>query len=57
MIEIVKYQNKYIEEFFKSIKCQYVLVAVFSYNTSDISFYNKKGYHDRMHTMIKDIRR
>lgn len=33
------------------------LVDVFAYNTSGISFYNKKGYHNRMHTMIKDIRR
>ena len=46
-----------MEEYFKSMECQYVLVDVFAYNTSGISFYNKKGYHNRMHTMIKDIRR
>ena len=46
-----------IEEYFKSMKCQYVLVDVFAYNTSGTSFYNKRNYHNRMHTMIKDIGR
>ena len=46
-----------MEEYFKSMECQYVLVDVFAYNTSGISFYNKKGYNNRMQTMIKDIRR
>lgn len=46
-----------MEEYFKSMKCQYILVDVFAYNTNGINFYNKKGYHSRMYTMIKDIRR
>ena len=33
------------------------LVDVFAYNTSGTSFYNKRNYHNRMHTMIKDIGR
>lgn len=44
-----------IEEYFKEVGCEYILVDVFAYNDSGINFYNKKGYHNRMHTMIKKI--
>ena len=44
-----------IEEYFKSVGCEYVLVDVFAYNETAISFYNKKGYHARMYTDIKKL--
>ena len=44
-----------MEEYFKSLDCEYILVDVFAYNDIGINFYNKKGYHSRMKTMIKKI--
>ena len=44
-----------MEEYFKSVKCEYILVDVFSYNDNAFKFYSKGGYHTRMHTMIKKI--
>ncbi len=46
---------KKIEEYFKDNDCEYVIVDVFAYNDIGINFYNKKGYHSRMETMIKRI--
>ena len=44
-----------MEEYFKSVGCEYVLVDVFGYNEKGINFYNKNGYCTRMETMIKKI--
>ena len=44
-----------MEEYFKSVGCEYVLVDVFGYNEKGINFYNKNGYRTRMETMIKKI--
>lgn len=44
-----------MEEYFKSVDCEYVLVDVFAYNENAISFYDKKGYHHRMYTDIKKL--
>ena len=44
-----------MEEYFKSVDCEYVLVDVFAYNENAISFYGKKGYHHRMYTDIKKL--
>ena len=44
-----------LEEYFKSKGCEYALVDVFAYNNMGINFYNKKGYHPRMHTDIKKL--
>lgn len=44
-----------MEEYFKLNNCEYVLVDVFAYNDNAINFYNKKGYHPRMHTDIKKL--
>ena len=44
-----------IEEYFKSVGCEYVLVDVFAYNENAINFYSKKGYHPRMYTDIKKL--
>ena len=44
-----------MEEYFKSVGCEYVIVDVFGYNELGKKFYNKKNYHTRMETMIKKI--
>lgn len=44
-----------MEEYFKIVGCEYIIVDVFAYNEIGINFYNKKGYHSRMETMIKKI--
>jgi len=44
---------KKMEEYFESVKCEYVLVDVFSYNENAIKFYDKNGYHSRINTNIK----
>lgn len=46
---------KKMEEYFKSIGCQYVLLEAFGYNDKAINFYGKQGYHTRMLDMIKKI--
>lgn len=44
-----------MEEYFKNLNCEYVIVDVFAYNDIGINFYNKKGYRSRMETMMKKI--
>ena len=44
-----------MEEYFKSVGCEYIIVDVFAYNDIGKNFYNKKDYHARMETMIKKI--
>ena len=44
-----------IEEYFKSVGCEYVIVDVFAYNDIGKIFYNKKKYHTRMETMLKKL--
>ena len=44
-----------LEQYFKSIGCKYIHVDVFAYNKNAIKFYNQKGYHNRMHNMIKKV--
>ena len=46
---------KKIEEYFKSIGCEYVKVDVFAYNDNAINFYNNNGYHPRMLVDIKKL--
>lgn len=46
---------KKMEEYFKSKNCEYIIVDVFAYNHNAYNFYNKKGYHSRMQTLIKKI--
>ena len=45
-----------MEEFFKSVDCEYVVVDVFGYNDLALKFYFKQGYHARMLTTIKKIK-
>ena len=44
-----------MEEYFKSIGCEYVFVEVFGYNDLALKFYFKKGYHARMLHAIKKL--
>ena len=44
-----------MEEYFKTVGCEYVLVDVFAYNQNAISFYEKNGYHARMYTDVKKL--
>ena len=44
-----------IEEYFKSIGCEYINVDVFAYNKNAINFYEKNGYHTRGLINIKKI--
>ena len=46
---------KKLEDYFKSVGCEYILVEVFAYNKNGINFYNKQGYHPRMFDCIKKI--
>ena len=45
-----------MEDYFKSLGCEYILVDVFAYNENAIKFYDKNGYHSRMYTNIKKIK-
>lgn len=44
-----------MEEYFKSVGCEYVTVDVFAYNELGKRFYNKKNYRTRMEIMFKKI--
>ena len=44
-----------MEDYFKSVGCEYILVDVFAYNENAIKFYDKNGYHSRIYTNIKKI--
>ena len=45
-----------MEEYFKSLDCEYINIDVFAYNENAIKFYNKNGYHHRMYIDIKRIK-
>lgn len=44
-----------MEEYFKSIDCEYILLECFAYNKSAINFYKSQGYHTRMLVNIKKL--
>lgn len=44
-----------MEEYFKSVGCEYILVDVFAYNEIAKNFYSKNNYHNRMEVKIKKI--
>ena len=44
-----------MEDYFKSIGCEYVVIDVFAYNNLAINFYNKQGYHTRGLVDIKKL--
>lgn len=44
-----------MEQYFKSINCEYIFIDVFGYNKNAIEFYKRQGYHTRMLRNIKKI--
>ena len=44
-----------MEDYFRSIGCEYVVIDVFAYNDLAINFYNKQGYHPRGLIDIKKL--
>lgn len=44
-----------LEQYFKSVGCEYILVDVFAYNEIAKNFYSKNNYHNRMEVRIKKI--
>lgn len=46
---------KTMEDYFKSISCEFVQIDVFAYNEIAKNFYSKNEYEDRMLTMFKKI--
>ena len=44
-----------MENYFRSMECEYVLVDCFAYNSPGFKFYNNNGYHARMQRLIKKI--
>lgn len=44
-----------VEEYFKSIGCEYISIEVFAYNKNAIKFYESEGYHTRGLIDIKKI--
>ena len=42
-----------MEEYLKSIGCEYIFIDVFAYNENAIKFYEKLGFHTRMLINIK----
>ena len=43
-----------MEDYLKSVGCKDILLGVFAYNENAIKFYEKNGYHIRMHDMTKN---
>ncbi len=46
---------KKMEDYFRKINCEYIIVDVFGYNDLALKFYFKQGYHARMLTTIKKL--
>lgn len=44
-----------MEEYLKSLGCEYIFIDLFAYNKNAEIFYTKGGYHARMHTLIKKV--
>ena len=44
-----------LEKYFKSQKCEYIILEVLSYNKTAIAFYNYNNFHERTEVQIKKI--
>ncbi len=44
-----------MEDYFVSMGCEYISLDVFAFNDNAIEFYKKKGFHNRLVSMIKKI--
>ena len=45
-----------MEAYFLEKGCTHIYIDVFAYNKNAINFYDKQGYHNRMHTVVKQIK-
>ena len=45
-----------MEDYFKSMDCEYSYVDVFAYNKRGQDFYNREGYHSRMFINLKKLK-
>jgi len=45
-----------MEDYFKSIGCEYIQIDVFAYNETAKKFYYKNNYEDRLVTLFKKIK-
>ena len=45
-----------METYFHEKACDYIFIDVFANNENAIKFYDKQGYHNRMHVAIKKIK-
>ena len=45
-----------MEEYFKSINCEYIQIDVFAYNKIAENFYRKNNYEERMLTLFKKLK-
>lgn len=52
---IGKQLMKKMENYFKSIDCEYAFLDVFAYNKNAVEFYKKEGYHSRMLIDVKRL--
>ena len=52
---IGKQLMKKMENYFRSIDCEYVFLDVFAYNKNAVEFYKKEGYHSRMLIDVKRL--
>ncbi len=44
-----------LEDHFRSLDCEYVILEVLSYNKTAIDFYNYNNYHERTEAQIKKL--
>lgn len=44
-----------MENYFKEIDCEFVMLDVFAYNQTALEFYKRKGYEERMITLFKKV--
>ncbi len=44
-----------MEDYFKSVDCEYIGLEVFAYNKNALNFYTKNGYHSRTVNVIKKV--
>ena len=45
-----------METYFQDMGCTHIYIDVFAYNQNAINFYDRQGYHNRMHTVVKQIK-
>ncbi len=44
-----------LEDYFRSVDCEYIILEVLSYNKTAIAFYNYNNFHERTEAKIKKL--